>query len=88
MDAAALDDLEGAGQAKRLTARVCAEIHNAIRDAMWSMHGAPNSQPPKRMDETLFLPVRVAKPKDQDLAARVRETNQRLTDRLNAMCGF
>lgn len=59
MEAAALDDLEGAGQAKRLTARLCAEVHNAIRYYAWQVHGSKDSQPPEAMRETDFLPVRI-----------------------------
>jgi hypothetical protein len=89
MEAAALDDLEGAGQAKRLTARICAEVHNAIRNYAWSRFGEKNSKPPKSVDESQFLPVRFSKV--DSLQAEVNQrikTDRELHSMMNSLCGF
>lgn len=89
LDAQALDELEGAGQAKRLTARICAEIHNAIRVAGWSVYGKENSQPPPRMDEALFLPVRIRPDKDDGSLERQRADLAKKVDQaMLGLCGY
>ena len=47
MDAAVLDELEAAGQSKRLVARMCAELHNAIRNYGWARTAKEGEIPPK-----------------------------------------
>lgn len=76
LDAMSLDELEGAGQAKRLTARLCAEFHNAVQLATWATHGEKGSQAPKRMSETVFLPVRQAKPASDGRSAEQQQRDQ------------
>lgn len=58
LDVSELDFLEGAGQAKRLVARLCAEIHNACNLSIWKVHGKEGTAHPKLLTETEFLPVR------------------------------
>jgi hypothetical protein len=87
LDAQSLDELEGVGQAKRLTARLCAEIHNAIRNASWGAYGSKGSQPPERMDESLFLPVR--RKHDENQSDRDRdELVKSINATMSSMCGY
>jgi hypothetical protein len=89
LDAQSLDDLEGVGQAKRLTARLCAEIHNAITMGIWSIHGEKNSKPPSRIHESRFLPVRTAAVNDADeIKKRRDEVVKNVNDVMLSMCGY
>lgn len=63
LDVGELDDLEAAGQAKRLVGRICAEIHNAVRNYGWMRHADKNTPPPTPLDETRWLPRRVKRKK-------------------------
>lgn len=59
LDVGELDDLEASGQAKRLVGRICAEIHNAVRNYGWARHADKSTPPPTPLDETRWLPRRV-----------------------------
>ena len=89
MDAAALDELEGAGQVKRMVARLCAEIHNATRLAAWSKYAKEGEKPPELMHESQFLPVKVVRKQADALAEnRKLQADENLRMAMNAMCGF
>jgi hypothetical protein len=96
LNAEALAELEGWGQAKRLVARVCAEIHNAVTNAVYVTSGTENAKPPKPLDEKLFLPRRVKRPMEvvkadsnkQDREKVVQTSLQKASRILNALAGF
>jgi hypothetical protein len=64
-----LDDLEGLGQAKRLTARICATIHNEFARLAWLRFGSKDIPPPTPAQESDWLPRYVKKP------AKITKTN-------------
>lgn len=89
MDAAVLDELEAAGQSKRLVARVCAELHNAIRNYGWARTAKEGERPPEPLHESQFLPVKIrAKQADKLAEARKQKVEENLRSTMNAMCGF
>jgi hypothetical protein len=89
LDAAMLDELEGAGQAKRLVGRVCAEVHNAVRMYAWGKHAKQGDQPPEAVRESQFLPLRVRSKESVELERNQRlNADQQLRARMAAMCGF
>jgi hypothetical protein len=91
--AEALAELEGWGQQKRLVARLCAEVHNAVINAVHSTHAKENSQPPKPVSENSFLPRRTKRPIKMAKAAeskqKAAESNlQKVSRVLNALAGY
>lgn len=89
LDAQSLDELEGAGQAKRLTARLCAEVHNAISLGIWSVHGQKDSKPPRPMSESRFLPVRMPAAFDKlDIKRRRDDVVKHVNNVMLSMCGY
>jgi hypothetical protein len=59
LDVVELDELEGVGQSKRLTARVCATIHNEFARLTWIRFGSKDIPPPTPAQESDYLPRRV-----------------------------
>jgi len=89
LDAAALDELEGAGQSKRMTARICAEVHNAVRMYAWGRSAKPGDKPPVPITESQFLPVRVQSKDKVELAEGNRKAvDKQLNDWASALCGL
>jgi hypothetical protein len=89
MDAAVLDDLEGIGQAKRLTARICAEIHNAFTKALWVQTAKTGDPPPVLVHESRFMPARVYRRQVADIEKdRKKQADEQLRTAMSAMCGF
>jgi hypothetical protein len=86
LDLAALDELEGVGQAKRLAARICAEINNSIRLYGWAVHGDAKSAAPPLRDESLWLPKRrPAKQQTAPKLTRAQRLNQQLDSALSSL---
>lgn len=89
LDAVALDDLEGSGQAKRMVGRICAEVHNAVRMYAWGRSAKEGDTPPEPVRETHFLPVRMKAKDTLELDRnQLLKADRQLRDRMNAMCGF
>lgn len=89
MDAAVLDEIEGTGQAKRLVARLCAEVHNAVRLAAWASTARKGDPSPTMLHESKFMPVRMrSKQSAEHEQVQRQRVNSELSRTLNAMCGF
>jgi hypothetical protein len=70
-----LDELEGLGQAKRLTARICATIHNEFAKLAWLRFGSKDDPRPTLAPESDWLP-RTVKPKQSKRSAKVNSDGQ------------
>jgi hypothetical protein len=83
LDIAELDELEAAGQAKRLVGRICAEIHNAVRNYGWMRHADKNTPPPTPLDESRWLPRRAKrkarKSRDEKQLTQAEVVSQKIT---------
>lgn len=89
LDAQALDSLEGSGQTKRMVARLCAEIHNAISLASWRIHGKEGSSAPDRVDESLFLPVRrTLQPASKVAESQAASVERNIQNQMLSLCGY
>lgn len=104
LDMVELDDLEGLGQAKRLTARICATIHNAAAQTRWSslvaQLGKSAPPPPPMLDEADWLPrkasgkvaVRVVEPTAADgqsqLLTRAESVSKKVCSAFAEMFGM
>jgi len=92
-DAEVLAELEGWGQQKRLVARLCAEVHNAVTNAVYATQGTKDTKPPKPLSESLFLPRRVrvrrkvAKTEEQKQQA-VLTHQQKTSQLLSSLAGY
>ncbi len=92
-NAEVLAELEGWGQQKRLVARICAEIHNAVTNAVYATNAGENTKPPKPLTEKVFMPVRIKRRlaivKSQEAKQKVAETSlQKASKIMNALAGF
>lgn len=88
MDAEALASLEGWGQERRRTAALQAEVYNAGQLAFYAHHAAKDSQPPKRLTESDFLPRRVRRQASHTPERQQKANHQKMANILNSICGF
>ena len=90
MNAEVLAELEGWGQAKRMVAKLCAEMHNV---AILNRHAdsGENTKPPKFLNEQHFLPKKVFKVNIAKTAEKNKTTQtlqNKLSGLINSMTGF
>jgi hypothetical protein len=86
-----LDELEGQGQAKRLAARICAQIDNSIRLYGWTIHGGKDVPVPTMRDESHWLPRRTKaktlRSKPQAPSTKHQALNKRLDGLITSIWG-
>ena len=89
-DAEVLADLEGWGQAKRMVAKLCAEVHNVGILGRY-FQSTDQGPPPKMLSEMAFLPKRVYKlniAKTEAKQKAAKTIQQQASSFISSMAGF